>query len=114
MAKKRIDGKGLAMLVDLDDCLGCFGCEAACRDTNRYSYDEDWLRCLRREPWLVDGKLRQYHIVAPLLDKCAVCYEEQEHSPLCVSGCPALALKIGTLEEMVKEAEGRHCMIYTA
>ena len=48
MAKKRVNGNGLAMLLDLDDCMGCFGCEAACRDTNRYDYEEDWMRCLRR------------------------------------------------------------------
>lgn len=39
--KKRIDGNGIAMLIDLDDCLGCFGCEVACRETHRYPYNED-------------------------------------------------------------------------
>ena len=64
--KKRVDGNGIAMLIDLDDCLGCFGCEAACRETHRYPYDEDWMKLIRREPWLVDGKLRQYHVPAPV------------------------------------------------
>ena len=112
--KKRVDSNGIAMLIDLDDCIGCFGCEAACRETNRYSYDEDWLKLIRREPWLVDGKLRQYHLPAPGLDKCASCYFEQEKNPLCMSGCPTLALKVGPFEEVVKEAAGRHCMIYSA
>ena len=112
--KKRVDSNGIAMLIDLADCIGCFGCEAACRETNRYSYDEDWLKLIRREPWLVDGKLRQYHLPAPVLDKCASCYFEQEKNPLCMSGCPTLALKVGPFEEVVKEAAGRHCMIYSA
>lgn len=111
--KKRVDGDGIAMLHDLDDCTGCYGCEAACRETWRYSFDEDWMRVIRRTPFLVDGKLRTYHLVAPVLDKCAECYRKDE-TPLCVTGCPAQALKLGTLEEMVEEAKGRHCNIFTA
>lgn len=53
------------------------------------------------------------HLVAPVLDKCAACYDG-EHEPLCVSGCPAAALKIGSLADMVREAEGRHCALHTA
>ena len=109
----RVDRKGIALLLDLDDCNGCFSCEAACRETHRYPYDEDWMRCERREPFLVDGVLRQYHLVAPVLDKCAACYADNPN-PLCVSGCPTRALKIGSLADMVKEAEGRHCSIFTA
>ncbi len=112
--KKRVDGNGIAMLIDLDDCLGCFGCEAACRETHRYPYDEDWMKLIRREPWLVDGKLRQYHVPAPVLDKCGTCYEAQGGNPLCMSGCPTLALKVGSFEDIVKESEGRHCVIYRA
>ena len=110
---KRIDGEGIALLLDLDDCTGCFGCEAACRETHRYPYDEDWMRTLRRQPFVVDGKLRQYHLVAPVLDKCRACYDD-DPEPLCVTGCPAGALKIGSLADMAREAEGRHCTIFTA
>lgn len=109
----RVDGGGIAMLLDLDDCIGCYGCEAACRETHRYPYHEDWLKVIRREPFLVDGELRQYHEVAPVLDKCKTCYEA-DPNPLCVTGCAAQCLKIGPLAEIVKEAAGRHCAIYTA
>jgi Fe-S-cluster-containing dehydrogenase component len=68
---------------------------------------------VRRKPILVDGKLRQYHTVAPVLDKCAACVKSNP-TPLCVSGCSAGALFIGTFEEMAKIAEGRHCTIFTA
>lgn len=111
--QKRVNGNGIAMLHDLDNCTGCFGCEAACRETNRYSYDEDWMRTERRVPFLVDGKLRQYHLVAPVLDKCSECYAK-DPNPLCVSGCSAGALFIGSLEEMVEKAKDRHCNIFTA
>jgi len=109
----RIKSNGIAMLLDLDDCIGCYGCAGACHEVNRYSYDEDWMEVIRRKPVLVDGKLREYHLVAPSLDKCAVCAEES-FEPLCVKSCPAQALKLGTLEDMVREASGRHCAIYCA
>ena len=111
--KKHIDSHGLAMLLDLDACTGCFGCEAACRETHRYGYEEDWMRVIRRDPFYVDGKLRQYHLVAPVLDKCAACYDN-DPEPLCVSSCSAAALVVGPLEDVVKEAAGRHVAIFTA
>lgn len=110
---KRIDGGGIAMLLDLDDCMGCFGCEAACRETHRYPYEEDRMRTVRQEPIEVDGKLRQYHLVAPALDKCGACIADNPQ-PLCVTGCPAGALKVGTPEEMFKEAKDRHCAVFMA
>lgn len=110
---KSVAGSNIAMMVNLDDCLGCFGCEAACRETHRYPYDEDWMRVVRREPYLVDGKLRQYHLVAPELDKCAACYERNAN-PLCVSGCPAGALAIGALSDLAQEAQGKHVAIFAA
>lgn len=110
---KSVAGSNIAMMVDLDDCIGCFGCEAACRETHRYPYDEDWMRVVRREPFLVDGKLRQYHLVAPVLDKCAACYEA-DPNPLCASGCPAGALSIGSLVELAKAAEGKHVALFSA
>ena len=64
--KKRVDSNSIAMFIDLGDC---FGCEVACREPHCYSYDEGWMKLIRREPWLVDGKLRQYHIPTPVLDK---------------------------------------------
>lgn len=110
---RKTDGVGIALLLDLDDCTGCFGCEAACRETHRYPYDEDWMKVERRKPFVVDGALRQYHLVAPVLDKCRACYDANPN-PLCVTGCPAGALKIGSLVEMVDEAKGRHCAIFAA
>ena len=71
------------------------------------------MRVERRAPFVVDGKLRQYHLVAPVLDKCRACYDD-DPNPLCVTGCSAGALKIGPLADMAREAEGRHCALFTA
>lgn len=110
---KLVDGQEIAMLHDFDDCMGCFGCETACRETNHYSYEEDWMKVVRGKPVLVKGKLRQHHLVAPALDQCRVCYDN-DPEPLCVTGCPGKALMIGSLADIAKEAAGRHCAIYTA
>ncbi len=50
------------------------------------------MRVIRRTPFVVDGKLRTYHVVAPVLDKCAACYAK-DPDPLCVTGCPGQALQ---------------------
>lgn len=111
--KQKVNAGGIAVMVDLDACTGCYGCEAACRETHRYSYDEDWMRVIRRDPQFVDGKLRQYHLVAPVLDKCAACYAN-DPEPLCVTGCPAAALIVGPWEEVSKQVAGRHVAVFTA
>lgn len=33
---------------------------------------------------------------------------------MCMSGCPTPALKVGPFDEIAKESEGRHYMIYHA
>lgn len=109
----RVESGGITMLLDLDDCIGCYGCAGACHEVNMYPYEEDWMEVIRRKPVLVDGKLRGYHLVAPSLDKCAICVQENP-VPLCIKSCPAKAIKIGTFEEMAKEAAGRHCALFTA
>jgi Fe-S-cluster-containing dehydrogenase component len=79
------------------------GCQTACRETNGYGYDEQWLQVVRREPYYVDGKLRMYHLLAPSLDKCALCYAN-DPEPRCAKCCPAAALKVGPLAEITKAA----------
>lgn len=80
---------------------------------NRYSYEEEWMRTIRRDPFYVDGKLRQYHLVAPALDKCAACYAN-DPEPLCAKSCLGGALFVGPFDDIVKLAPGRHCALFTA
>ena len=68
---------------------------------------------IRRDPFYVDGKLRQYHMVAPVLDKCAACYAA-DPNPLCATGCPAAALVVGPIEQVLKQVPGRHVAVFTA
>ncbi len=112
--KKRVDGNGIAMLIDLDDCLGCFGCEAACRETHRYPYDEDWMKLIRREPWLVDGKAASVPRSRTGSRQVRNLLKHRAATPCACQAAPPFALKVGPFEDIVKESEGRHCVIYRA
>jgi len=101
----------IGMLLDTDRCTGCFGCQTACREVNRYGYDEQWMQVIRRDPYFVGGKLRMYHLVAPSLDKCAPCYAA-DNNPLCCKGCPGGALKVGPVEELIPLMQGRDKVLF--
>jgi Fe-S-cluster-containing dehydrogenase component len=102
----------VGMLIDLKRCTGCFSCQTACRETNGYSYDEYWLQVVRRDPVLVDGELRMYHILAPSLDKCAECVA-RESPPLCEKVCMGKALFVAPVEKLLPLMEKRHAMLIT-
>ena len=95
------------MLHDLDDCTGCYRLRGGMpRDVALSLTTRTGCAPIRRTPFLVDGKLRNYHVVAPVLDKCAPVLRRGSTRPLCVSGCPGKALMVGPLEIIIDEAEG--------
>lgn len=101
----------IGMLLDLDMCTGCYTCQTACRETNHYGYDEQWMQVVRRDPYFIDGKLRMYHLVAPSLDKCGLCYQN-DPDPLCVKTCSSAALFVGPLDELTAMMKGRHAALF--
>lgn len=101
----------IGMLLDLDMCTGCYTCQTACRETNHYGYDEQWMQVIRRDPYFVDGKLRMYHLVAPSLEKCAACYEN-DPDPLCAKTCSSAALFVGPIDELAITMKGRHAALF--
>lgn len=101
----------VGLLLDLDMCTGCYTCQTACRETNRYGYDEQWMQVVRRDPYFVDGKLRMYHLIAPSLDKCAACYRA-DPEPLCAKTCSSAALFVGPVDELVPLMKGRNAALY--
>ena len=68
-----------AIVVDLDRCIGCHGCEIACKNENNVELGSVWnkvvqrgpygesLRCAQLEPHRACG--REVHSVRPL-DRC--------------------------------------------
>lgn len=103
----------IGMLLDLDMCTGCYTCQTACRETNHYGYDEQWMQVIRRNPYFVDGKLRMYHLVAPSLDKCGPCYRANP-DPLCAKVCSSAALFVGPVDELAPMMKGRHAALFAA
>ncbi len=104
--------QSVGMLVLLDQCTGCFSCQTACRETNHFSYDEKWLEVVRREPVVVDGQLRMYHLLAPSLDKCADCVKKGP--PLCVKVCMGNCLFVAPVTKLLPLIEKHEkCLLYT-
>ncbi len=91
--------KPVGMLLDAERCTGCYSCQSACRDTNQVPFSERWLEVIRRKPVFVDGELRMYHLLAPELDKCAVCVQ-REYPPLCERVCMASCLFVAPVEKL--------------
>lgn len=101
-----MNANNIGMLIRVDACLGCQACQVACREENGFGYDELWMEMIRRKPQKVDGELRRYHVGAPQLDKCALCYEK-DHAPLCTSVCPTKCIFIDEKKALLQVTEGK-------
>lgn len=93
--------KPVGMLLDIERCTGCYGCQSACRETNDVPFEERYLEVIRRKPVFVNGELRLYHLLAPELDKCAACVEK-ESPPLCVNVCMSSCLYVAPVKDLIK------------
>jgi Fe-S-cluster-containing dehydrogenase component len=94
------NAKPIGMLLDAERCTGCYSCQSACREVNQVPFDEKWLEVVRRKPVKVDGDLTLYHLLAPVLEKCAECVKH-ENPPLCMRVCMASCLYVAPLEELL-------------
>ncbi len=92
--------KPVGMLLDAQRCTGCYSCQSACREANLVPFEEKWLEVVRRKPVIVDGELNLYHLLAPVLEKCAECVEHQT-PPLCVRVCMASCLNVAPVEKLL-------------
>ncbi|HJF61905.1 MAG TPA: hypothetical protein K8W22_00420 [Gordonibacter urolithinfaciens] len=101
----------IGMLLNTDRCTGCYSCQTACREANRFGYDEKWMEVVRRDPRPVDGRLRLYHLVAPNLDKCGACYG-RDPRPLCTKVCTTGALQVGPVEGLLKLRAKSNVVLY--
>ena len=107
----------IAMLVDLDRCVGCFACQNACKLVNNLPDGVIWLKVVPKEhkPEEVDGKLYMDRFPVPVsLDKCEQCPDRDNgHQPLCASVCMGKALWIGAPEMALKMALDHRAVVYT-
>jgi Fe-S-cluster-containing dehydrogenase component len=68
-----------ALVIDLDRCIGCFGCEVSCKQENGVALDLNWNKVLSVGPTGTFPDVEQYFLPT-------VC-QECAHPP-CVDVCP--------------------------
>jgi Fe-S-cluster-containing dehydrogenase component len=107
----------IAMLVDLDRCVGCFACQNACKIINDLPTGVIWLRVTPKEnkPEEVNGKLFMDRFPVPVtLDTCIKCPDRQNgHQPLCASVCMGKALWIGDADKAFEAAKSKRAVVFT-
>lgn len=94
----------VAVLVELDYCVGCYACQSCCQDYHGLPVDETYLRVNLVKPEYVDGK-PVYHM-APVpynYEKCKQCLDEEGEAP-CAKICIGRALHIDTTEKIMQMA----------
>lgn len=69
-----------AIVVDLDRCIGCHGCEIACKNENNVELGSVWSKVVQRGPYGEYPHLEQYFL--PVM--CQQCADAP-----CVQVCPA-------------------------
>ena len=93
----------VGVLIDLDYCVGCYGCQSACNDYWHLPLGETYLKQYNAKPVMVDGDLKMHMCPIPYnLDKCAECVENEEVAP-CQAICISKSIYVGTLEELDKK-----------
>lgn len=106
----------IALLVDLDSCVGCFACQNACKMVNDLPPDVQWLKVMPKEhkPEEVDGTLVMDRFPVPVsLNKCIECPDRNgEEQPLCAKVCMGDALYVGSPNKAIEMAEGRRTAIF--
>lgn len=71
--------KRLALVIDLDRCIGCCGCEVACKQENGVALDVNWNKVVTVGPHGSFPDVEQYFL--PTM--CQEC-----EAPQCVKVCP--------------------------
>lgn len=96
--------ENVAVLVELDYCVGCYACQTACQEYNGLPIKETYMRCVLTKPERVDGDVVSHMSPVPLaLNRCAECVEREGSAP-CAKICIGAALHIGPKPDMVAQA----------
>ena len=107
----------IAMVIDLERCVGCFACQNACKLVNNLPDGVTWLRVTPKEhkPEEVDGKLYMDRFPVPVtLETCSICPDRKNgHQPLCASVCMGKALWIGDQATALEIAKQKRAVVFT-
>ena len=75
--------KELALMVNTADCVGCYACEVACKQTHNLPVGPGWIKVYADPPRLIEGKQQQRYTVT----HCLHCSR-----PPCKDACPVNAI----------------------
>jgi len=87
--------KKIALIVNLNRCVGCFACEVACQQEHGLPEGEKWIHVNTIGPTELDGELAMDFL--PLTtDDCDLCQERMlaDGRPFCAEVCPTQALSV--------------------
>ena len=90
------------LLIDYEFCIGCRGCEIACKQEHHWPLEECGIHVTEVEPEIAGGRL--YYLPFPT-DNCVLCGKRiaKGRQPACVHNCREGVMKFGTIEELAKE-----------
>lgn len=95
----------IGILIDLEYCVGCYGCQSACNDYNKLPLGETYLKQYNAKPHMVDGELSMFMCPIPYnLDKCAECVE-QEDVAACQAICISKSIYVDELDKLQEKAK---------
>jgi molybdopterin-containing oxidoreductase family iron-sulfur binding subunit len=104
-AKSSLSGKKLAMVIDLQKCVGCGGCVIACKNENNVKENVAWASRISRTVGQFPNV--KYEYIPTLCNHC-------ENAP-CVKGCPTWAMHKAdgdiTMHDPDKCIGCRYCII---
>lgn len=93
----------VAIMVELDYCVGCYACQTACQEYNHLPIKETYMRCVLTKPERVDGDVKSFMTPVPLApEHCSECLEREGTAP-CSKICIGSALHIGSKAEMLQK-----------
>lgn len=72
-----------ALIVDTEDCVGCYACEVACKQEHNLPAGPRWIRVFLVSPKEIEGKLQLRYVVT----HCMHCSQ-----PPCKDVCPVNAI----------------------
>ncbi len=74
---------GFALIVNTEDCVGCYACEVACKQEHNLPVGPRLIRVYSEDPRQIEGKLQLRYRV----EHCIHC-----SPPLCKDNCPVGAI----------------------
>lgn len=94
----------VGILVDLEYCVGCYGCQSACNDYHHLPLGETYLKQCNLKPHKVDGDLSMFMCPIPYrIEKCAECLEHEEVAP-CQAICISKSLWVDEVDNLLAKA----------